>query len=328
LLFYVLELLIDDTLQNIDASVSLLGIAIGVPSLIVMGPIVAAAFQAVIRSAPFAFGSEGFVASSTIRAQPSQLPYWHNESLKYVNYQPNKRIPGYRHSFFYSDENVIADVAAWIRSGGVVTPPPVKRAVGKPSALALFIAQWFIPALTSLAMVVSYILIATNKMDRLKSMKFNRAESVTSIKNAGPPVLEFDEVFTKKPKYLGLAPPVVREAALKVPNNGICTVEGTIMFSNWNTSFEINIHGFRMLSTSEMKDEYYQRNSVEYGGKRVADAHQDIWSWNSSRGKQVDFLRQFRNQLSNLPSKLTIHVWNSSPNPARVVSKLYAQCSQ
>jgi len=269
------------------------------------------------------------VAASTIRAQPSQSPIWNNEKLNYIKYPVNKKIPGYHHSFFYKDENVIKDVSDWIRSNGRVTQPEFELAAGQSSAFRLFIARWSIPAVTSLVLVVSYLLLTANKIEALSGPKFDLADNVPNIQNAGSPVLEIDEAFKKNADLLGLDTPEVRDSSITVRRNATCVVEGMVTFFNWDTSFEINLHEFRMLSAAELKDEFYQRESVEYGGKRFFDDYQrEIWDWNSSHGKQVTFLRQFRNKLSTPTARLAVRVWNQSDQPARVVSKLYAECSQ
>ena len=93
-------------------------IVLGVLLVVIVGPFFATLFVAALRGTCLAFGSEGIVAASTVKIQPSQSPPWSVNSSYKLEYVPDRGTKGYRHSFFYRDEHVIKDVATWIRSHG------------------------------------------------------------------------------------------------------------------------------------------------------------------------------------------------------------------
>ena len=167
-------------------------IVFGVLLVIILGPFIATPFVAAVRGTRFAFGSEGLVAASTVRVRPSRAPPWDDNKTCRVKYPPNKSIRGYRHSFFYSDEHVIDDVATWIQRNGQNAGCAVWRAAKERTAVQAFVLRWFVPAVASIAMIASFSWSTLAEIRALSGVKFDLASDTSPIRGGAAPVLEVD----------------------------------------------------------------------------------------------------------------------------------------
>jgi hypothetical protein len=86
--------IIDDTLLEVgDLKRTLTSIALIVPLLIILLPLIAAPFAAALRGNRFAFGWEGIVTGSTVRIQPSQVPPWDGDKVRRGNILLTRTYP-------------------------------------------------------------------------------------------------------------------------------------------------------------------------------------------------------------------------------------------
>ena len=178
-------------------------IALGVALVLTLGPFLVTFFVAILRRAPFAFGSEGLVAASTVRIQPSQTPPWNGNNncwKQYPNcwkqYPQNPNISGYRHSFFYRDENVIDDVATSIRLNEQNASSAAGKPAAEPSAARGFsagvvqaVGAWWFAPLTALVVLVAFFSWSfTSDIRELRKAKYDLAPDVSSITDGATPV--------------------------------------------------------------------------------------------------------------------------------------------
>jgi hypothetical protein len=88
------SVIIDDTLLEVgDLKRTLTSIALIVPLLIILLPLIAAPFAAALRGNRFAFGWEGIVTGSTVRIQPSQVPPWDGDKVRRGNILLTRTYP-------------------------------------------------------------------------------------------------------------------------------------------------------------------------------------------------------------------------------------------
>jgi len=167
-------------------------IVLGILLVIILGPFFATPIVAALRAG--VFGSEGLLAASTVRIQPSKASRLDESKTCRVQYPPNKSIPGYRHCFFYSDEHVIEDVATWIRLGGQNAGCPASwRGSKQRPALQAFMARWFIPVAASVTMLASFGL--SNDISEFRRVKFDLASDASPIRDSTGPVLQIERTF-------------------------------------------------------------------------------------------------------------------------------------
>jgi hypothetical protein len=294
--------------------------------VVILGPFFATPFAVVLRLG--FFGPEGLLAASTVWIRPSQVPAWDSSKSCQVKYPPNKRIRGYRHCFFYSDEHVIEDISNWIRQNGH-PGCPVSAGVAKPrTAVQTLIAQWTIPVAASIAMVASFTWPTVSEIINLSRSTSDFATGTNPIRDHSVPVLDINQTIKEAwyptiPATPGSLTPYTYSAfppkmgvgefdiALSVSPAAVCVIEGEATLSDWNMYLTIYL--------------YEPRPPPEAAEKEVPQMI--IWNWRAKDGKEVRFRRRFRNYLPPGKTKFLLRVTNESTSPHPVMVKMYGQCS-
>jgi len=313
-------------------------VALGVALLIALGPFFATLFVAILVRQPFAFGSEGLVAASTVRIKPSQTPPW-NGNTNWKKYPPNLSIPGYRHCFFYKDEDVINDVATWIRLNAQSASCPVLEQAAKPNVAAAALARivgavrsrWFTLAAPTVVMTALFIWSYIGDMREFNTPKFDLSSDSTSIKDSAAPALEIDEALAAA-RYpptgiyvSGVKPYVdvdddIRDIGLDGSLGTNCVIEGNVIFSAVGMLLKIYVYENDTVGRN--------RRSVQLYNDWFSDGERNvIWKWDSDHGREVHFRRRFRYDPAPPVGRLALGLRNWENWRENVEAKVYVKCS-